>query len=114
MTSPLPMVRRVTRTRGDLYTKYTYETDYNSSIEMKVFKESGRLEDITIRNFVAPDDFEAGAVNEEVPAEITAYQKPEGLSDDLAAYEIELDGTAYRPSGTSERSPGRRLGDQSF
>ena len=80
---------------GDLYTKYTYETDYNSSIEMKVFKESGRLEDITIRNFVAPDDFEAGAVNEEVPAEITAYQKPEGLSDDLTAYEIELDGTAY-------------------
>ncbi len=34
-------------------------------------------------------------MNEEVPAEITAYQKPEGLSDDLAAYEIELDGTAY-------------------
>lgn len=80
---------------GDLYTKYTYETDYNSSIEMKVFKESGRLEDITIRNFVAPDGFEAGEVKEEVPAEITAYQKPEALSDDLTAYEIELDGAVY-------------------
>ena len=80
---------------GDLYTKYTYETDYNSSVEMKVFKESGKLEDITVENFVAPDDFEAGEVNEEVPAELTAYQKPEALSDDLTAYEIELDGSVY-------------------
>lgn len=80
---------------GDLYTKYTYETDYNSSVEMEVFKESGKLEDITIENFVAPDDFEAGEVNEEVPAEIAAYQKPETLSDDFTAYELELDGFAY-------------------
>ena len=61
-----------------------------------MFKESGRLEDITIENFVAPDGFEAGEVNDEVPEEITAYQKPEALSDDLTAYEIELDGAVYR------------------
>lgn len=80
---------------GDLYTKYTYETDYNSSVELTVGKESGVLEDIEIRNFVEPEGFEAGEASTEVPAAVTAYQKPEALSEDLSAYEIEMDGQIY-------------------
>lgn len=80
---------------GDLYYDYTYETDYNSSVELYVYKESGVLEDVEVRNFVEPEGFDAGEVNEEVPAEILAYEKPEALGEDLTAFEIELVGQTY-------------------
>lgn len=80
---------------GDLYTKLTYETDYNSSVEMAVYKESGVLEDIDVRNFVEPEGFDAGEVSEEVPESVAAYTKPEALSDSLEDYQMELDGQVY-------------------
>ncbi len=80
---------------GDLYTKYTYEMDYNSTYELEVFKESGVLEYIAVENFVEPEGFDAGEASEEVPEAVTAYQKPAELSTDLTAYEIELDGQVY-------------------
>ncbi|MDO4324213.1 MAG: hypothetical protein Q4C61_17000 [Lachnospiraceae bacterium] len=80
---------------GDLYTKLTYEIDYNSSVEMAVYKESGVLEDIDLRNFVEPEGFDAGEVSEEVPAAVSSYTKPEVLSDNLEDYQMELDGEVY-------------------
>lgn len=80
---------------GDLYTQVTYETDYNSSVELTVYKESGVLEDVEVRNFVEPEGFVRGEVSEEIPAEVTSYEKPEAFSEDAAAYEIELDGQVY-------------------
>lgn len=80
---------------GDLYTQLTYETDYNSSVEMSVYKESGVLEDIEVRNFVEPEGFEAGEVSEEVPDAVAAYTKPEALSENPEDYQIELDGQVY-------------------
>lgn len=80
---------------GDMYTSLTYETDYNCSVELYVYKESGVLEDIDIENFVEPEGFEQGDLSEEVPETVSAYAKPEALSEDMAAYEIELDGQVY-------------------
>lgn len=80
---------------GDLYYQLTYETDYNSSVEMQVYKESGVLESIDIRNFVEPEGFDAGEASEEVPAAVLAYTKPDALGTDLSEYQIELDGQVY-------------------
>ena len=80
---------------GDLYTQLTYSTDSYSYVEFSVYKESGVLEAISIRNFVAPEDFDAGEASAEVPEAVAAYVKPEALSDDPAAPEIQVDGVAY-------------------
>lgn len=80
---------------GDLYTKLTYETDYYSEVELTVYKESGVLEEISVRNFVEPENFDAGTVNEEVPEAVMSYVKPEALSDNPEEYQIELDGEVY-------------------
>lgn len=80
---------------GNMYTKLTYETDYNSSIDLYIYKESGVLEDIEIENFVQPEGFEAGEVSEEIPEAVTSYERPETLSEDMTAYEVELDGKVY-------------------
>ncbi len=80
---------------GDMYTQYTYETDSYCSVTMEVSKESGVLEDITVRNFVAPEGFDAGEASDEVPEAVLAYEKPAALGEDLSVYEIEVDGQAY-------------------
>ncbi|MCD8346445.1 MAG: hypothetical protein LUD16_00595 [Lachnospiraceae bacterium] len=80
---------------GTLYTQYTYEEDYNQEIELQVFLESGVLEDIRIENFEQPEGFEEGEMSTEVPQSILAYTKPDALSSDLTAYEIEIDGDCY-------------------
>lgn len=80
---------------GELYTELTYETDYNCSVTAYVYKESGVLEDIEVRNFTEPDGYDAGTVSEEVPADVLAYVKPEALSSDLSEYQMELDGEVY-------------------
>lgn len=80
---------------GSMYTSLTYETDYNSSVELYVYNESGVLEEIEVENFVEPEGFNAGEVSTEVPEAIASYAKPEALSDDMTSYEIELDGQVY-------------------
>lgn len=80
---------------GDLYTKLTYDTDYNSYIDMYVYVESGVLDEITVKNFVAPEGYDPGTISEEVPAVVAEYVKPEALSEDPAVYEITLDGENY-------------------
>ncbi|HIR14061.1 MAG TPA: hypothetical protein IAB31_09095 [Candidatus Choladousia intestinavium] len=80
---------------GDLYTQLTYSTDSYSSVEFYVYKESGVLEEVSVRNFAAPEDFDAGEASDEVPEAVAAYVKPDALSDDLAAPEIQVDGEVY-------------------
>lgn len=80
---------------GDMYDQLTYETDIYSEMELKVYKESGVLEAVDIRNFVEPENFDAGEVSDEVPEAVTAYTKPDSLSEDLSDYQIEVDGVVY-------------------
>ncbi|MCD7840909.1 MAG: hypothetical protein LUG56_00385 [Lachnospiraceae bacterium] len=80
---------------GDLYTEYTYQEDYNEEVELTIYKESGVLDEITVRNFVEPDGYDVGEVSDQEPESVMAYVKPDSLSDDLTAYEIELDGAVY-------------------
>lgn len=88
---------------GELYTSLTYEKDYYQSVELYIYKESGVLEDVEIRNFTEPEGFDAGEVNEEVPEEIAAYTAPEELGTDLTSYTVEFDGVLYQlPCPVSE------------
>ena len=88
---------------GELYTSLTYEKDYYQSVELYIYKESGVLEDVEIRNFTEPEGFDAGEVNEEVPEEIAAYTAPEELGADLTSYTVEFDGVLYQlPCPVSE------------
>lgn len=80
---------------GDLYTKYTYSLDYDRDVELTVYKESGVLEEVRVRNFIRPEGFDEGEISTEVPADIAEYEKPAELSSDLGAYEIELGGKVY-------------------
>ena len=80
---------------GDLYKKLTYETDSYCRLEMSVDNETGVLSDIEVRNFVEPEGFDAGEISEEVPAEVTAYAKPDALGDSLEEFRISLDGAVY-------------------
>lgn len=88
---------------GELYTSLTYEKDYYQSVELYIYKESGVLEDVEIRNFTEPEGFDAGEVNEDVPEEIAAYTAPEELGTDLTSYTVEFDGVLYQlPCPVSE------------
>lgn len=80
---------------GDLYTELTYSMDSYEDMDLYVYKESGVLEEINIRNFAEPEGFDGGEVSEEVPADVAAYVKPDALSEDMSAYEIEIAGSAY-------------------
>lgn len=80
---------------GDLYKKLTYETDSYCRLEMSVDNETGVLGDIEVRNFVEPEGFDAGEISEEIPAEVTAYAKPDALGDSLEEFCISLDGAVY-------------------
>lgn len=80
---------------GDLYKKLTYETDSYCRLEMSVDNETGVLSDIEVRNFVEPEGFDAGEISEAIPAEVTAYAKPDALGDSLEEFRISLDGAVY-------------------
>lgn len=80
---------------GDSYTELTYQTDSYSRVELTVDKESGVLEEISVRNFTEPEGFDAGEISEEVPESVLAYEKPEELTDDMSEYQILLDGEVY-------------------
>ena len=81
---------------GDLYTKLTYEQDIYNSVELEVDKETGKLSSIDIENIKEPENMQKGEVNTDVPEEVTAYTLPDTLSDDLNAYEIQVEDTVYK------------------
>jgi len=81
---------------GDYYTKLTYEQDIYNSVELEVDKETGKLSSVDIENIKEPENMQKGEVNTDVPEEVAAYTLPESLSDDLNAYEIQVEGSVYK------------------
>ena len=81
---------------GDLYTKLTYEQDIYNSVELEVDKESGKLSSVDIENIKEPENMQKGEVNTETPAEVMAYNRPDQLSDDFNAYEIQVEDNVYK------------------
>lgn len=80
---------------GDQYTELTYETDIYERIKLQVAKDTGLLTEIDIEDLEAPEGFEQGEVSDEVPAAVTAYQKPDALSEDPREYQIRLQDQVY-------------------
>ena len=79
---------------GDLYYKMTYEYDIYQEVNLYVYKESGVLEKIEIRNIV---ELEGGdnSVDASVPDVVKDYKAPTELGDDLYTYNVELEGHLY-------------------
>ncbi len=81
---------------GDYYTTLTYEQDIYNSVELEVDKETGKLSSIDIENIKEPENMQKGEVNTDVPEEVSSYTLPDELSDDLNAYEIQVEDTVYK------------------
>ncbi len=79
---------------GSLYWNATYETDTYSEVEIYVYKESGIVEEIEIRNIV---ELEGGdnTVDATVPEAVKNYKAPTELGNDLYTYNFELEGNLY-------------------
>ncbi len=80
---------------GSLYTIYVYREDSNREVELEVYNKTGFLENIRIENFTESENIPSEKTEEETPAAVLAYEKPESLSPGMMAYEIELDGSVY-------------------
>lgn len=81
---------------SDSFPTMTYESDIYSTIEFGFDAENGGvLNDIDIQNLVAPEDFEAGEVDDSVPAIVSEYEAPTEVGDDLLDYKISFAGDLY-------------------
>ena len=84
---------------GDMYTKLTYEHDYYQDWDLSVYKESGVLEEVEVRNLVADEQANAEAaaqVSDEPTQEVLAYAAPEELGDDPLSFRVEFAGDLYQ------------------
>lgn len=79
---------------GDMYYDMTYEYDSYQDIELYVYKESGVLEKIELRNIVELEGAD-NSVNTEVPEIVKGYTAPKALGDDLYQFNMELEGNLY-------------------
>ena len=79
---------------GTYYYNMTYEYDSYQSVDLYVYKDTGVLEQIEIRNFV---ELEGGdnSVDPTVPEIVKNYTAPTELGDDLYVYNIQLEGQLY-------------------
>lgn len=80
---------------ADLFTKYSYGSDMYKKVELTVFKDTGVLEEVHIRNFTEPEDLAEAEVVKETPDLIANYEYPKSISDDLFDYHLEYDGIIY-------------------
>ena len=79
---------------GSMYYNMTYEYDYYQEIDLYVYKESGTLDKIEIRNFVELEGAD-NSVNPAVPDVVKEYKAPSELGNDLYAFNIQLEGKLY-------------------
>lgn len=79
---------------GDLYYNLTYKYDSYQDIDLYVYKESGVLEKIELRNIVELEGAD-NSVSTEVPEIVKGYTAPDELGDDLYQFNIELEGNLY-------------------
>ncbi len=84
---------------GDMYTKLTYEYDYYQDWDFYVYAESGVVEEVEVRNFVADEEANAAAaalVTDEPTEGVLAYEAPEGLGEDPMTFTVEYAGDLYQ------------------
>ena len=79
---------------GSNYYKMSYEYDTYNDIELYVYKDSGVLEEIEIRNIVELEGAD-NSVDETVPEIVKNYQAPEELGTDLYSFNVEFEGNLY-------------------
>ncbi len=79
---------------GESYYKMSYEYDMYSNIEVYVYKESGVLEEIKIRNIVELEGAD-NSVDPTVPEIVKNYQAPTELGTDLYSFNVEFEGNLY-------------------
>ena len=79
---------------GSLYYNMTYKYDTYSKIDLYVYKETGTLDKIELRNFV---ELEGGdnSVDATVPDVVKEYKAPSELGNDLYGFNIQLEGKLY-------------------
>lgn len=79
---------------GDLYYKMEYELDTYKDIEIYIWKDTGTVREISLRNFVK---LEGGndEVSSEVTAEVLAYTAPSSIGADLYSFDFEIEGHLY-------------------
>ena len=79
---------------GSMYYNMTYEYDYYQEIDLYVYKETGTLDKIEIRNFVELEGAD-NSVDATVPDVVKEYKAPSDLGNDLYAFNIQLEGKLY-------------------
>ena len=80
---------------GDLYTKVTYEKDTYQEVELSVFKDDNTLKKVDMENLEEPEEYDKGAVSDEVPDIVTSYETPTALGDDMLDTAVEYMGDLY-------------------
>ena len=80
---------------GDLYTKVTYEKDTYQEVELSVFKDDNTLKKVDMENLEEPEEYDKGAVSDEVPDIVTAYKAPDALGSDMLDTAVEYMGDLY-------------------
>jgi len=79
---------------GSMYYKMSYEYDYYQEIDLYVYKESGTLDKIEIRNFIELEGAD-NSVDATVPDVVKEYKAPAELGSDLYAFNIQLEDKLY-------------------
>lgn len=84
---------------GDLYTKVSYEYDSYQDINLYVSTETGFLNEVDLRNFIADKEANAAAaaeVSDEPTEAVLAYEAPAELGDDPLSFTVEFAGDLYQ------------------
>lgn len=84
----------------------TYELGAYQSVKINIDKESGKVSDIDIKNFVeksALDSNKGNSSNAEVPESVKSYKAPTELTNDILSFNAKYDGALYNmPAPISE------------
>lgn len=81
---------------GDKYTYVTFEVGSYEYIKFTFNVENEPLLiGIEVKNFVVPEDYDIGEVDETVPEIISTYELPAALSDNYLDFTAEIDGVVY-------------------
>lgn len=80
---------------GNGHTVLLYELESHKDLNLDVDEESGKLTNIDIMCLDYPDNFQKTEVSSDVPATVSAYQKPAQLSNDPSSYQIRIMNSVY-------------------
>ena len=76
---------------------YRYESDYDMYSEMSIHidKQNDRVQIISVRNRITPEDFEQVEVTDYVPEYLSGYEAPGTLGDDMLSGNIQIQDVVY-------------------